>query len=555
MRKSLTSIVLGTGLLSCAAAAQALPEPAAPRQGVRSVVEVRAMDLDVVATKDGAFVEDLRKEEFTVRVDGKPVALDYFARVDAGVLSAPAPGQLSPDLLAEAVRQPEGPPMLERQFLVFYDDEHIRAPEKNRLLESLRGLVERLRRDDWMSLVSYREGKLSVLVPYTTSKEDLLDGAARLEKVLPRGTFWDGEARRQLLDIRRMRGETRRNAIRQWSALIAQRESSTLEELRRAASALSARSGKRLLIYLSGGLELRPGQGLMQELGALLPNLGIPEIEFYERSVGDELRAVVRQANAAGVTVHALDAKGLEADIDTDRTESTLQESARPNTLIGARLQRETLETLSAQTGGTLVANRNVLPDSLDRIYRDSSRYYSLGITLANMDARQPEHRVEVTTSRPGVVVRSRRSYLARSPADALRDWVEMALLTPKVNGEFPVQLAIGPPRTGKGSERLSPFDLSVKIADLTFTEEAGKRKAIVDIAYAAVEDTGAHSKPVIERRTIVVEPDKMADALQQSFPHKGELKSGKGNLRVVVAVRDAASGRVGLASRSLRID
>src|SRR6185436_3434083 len=59
------------------------------REGVRTTVQVTAMDLDVVVTKGGRPVEDLKKDEFVVKVDGKTYPLDYFARVDAGTLHGP----------------------------------------------------------------------------------------------------------------------------------------------------------------------------------------------------------------------------------------------------------------------------------------------------------------------------------------------------------------------------------------------------------------------------------------------------------------------------------
>jgi hypothetical protein len=53
-------------------------------------VEVRVMDLDVVVTdKEGRPVPDLKREDFTVLLGGKPVAVDYFARVAEGTIHAP----------------------------------------------------------------------------------------------------------------------------------------------------------------------------------------------------------------------------------------------------------------------------------------------------------------------------------------------------------------------------------------------------------------------------------------------------------------------------------
>ena len=77
--------------------------PSAGWTGVRAAVEVTALDLDVVATKDGEFVTDLKREEFAVKVDGKVFPLDYFTRVEEGTLFGPDLSKASPDLILESV--------------------------------------------------------------------------------------------------------------------------------------------------------------------------------------------------------------------------------------------------------------------------------------------------------------------------------------------------------------------------------------------------------------------------------------------------------------------
>jgi hypothetical protein len=55
------------------------PVPGQEAPTFREQVEVRVMDLDVVVTdRDGRPVPDLKREDFTVRLAGKPVPIDYF---------------------------------------------------------------------------------------------------------------------------------------------------------------------------------------------------------------------------------------------------------------------------------------------------------------------------------------------------------------------------------------------------------------------------------------------------------------------------------------------
>jgi hypothetical protein len=158
--------------------------------------------------------------------------------------------------------------------------------------------------------------------------------------------------------------------------------------------------------------------------------------------------------------------------------------------------------------------------------------------------------------TRPGVTVRSRRSYAAKSAEEAARDRMEMALLTPDASGDFSASIAVGSPKKGGGlGHRLAPFKVTVPLSELTFVDDAGKKKAVVDVTLAASEDTGARSSPATERKTIVVEPEKLEQARKESFVYSGELKAGTGNMRFVATVRDVASDRVAVASTSVRVD
>ncbi len=514
------------------------------KQGIKSAVQVTAMDLDVVATRDGQAVPDLTKEEITVKVDGKPFPLDYFARIDAGTVFGPDLSTASPDLVLETLADDKGDRYLSRQFLVFFDDDHLLPFERSRIIESLRDLVTRLAPSDRVSLLAYGRGK-RILVPYTGSKETLLDGLARIEKAAPAGVFWDTQYRQDVRDARRSRATTRDSIIRNYAQQTLQRERSTLDDLRRAVSALAARSGKRALLLVSNGLELHPGQTFYQALG---PGSGLGQ---YDYDVTPEYRAVIAEANRAGVTIHAIDAKGLTAEGDASESQPSAFSS-----FFESQNLREALQGLAQETGGILFSSRNDFKTAVDRVYRESSSYYSVGVTLANLDPRKKEHKVEVTTSRPGVTLRNRRTYSPLSADDAARDRMEMALLTPDAPGDFAARLEVGAPKKGGGlGRRLVPFAVSVPLASLTFLDDANGKSSTVEVSIAAIEDTGARSGIVPDRKTIRVPADAVARIASEPFRYTGEMKTGTGNFRFVATVRDVGSDRIAVSSASVRID
>jgi VWFA-related protein len=541
----------GTAVLVLALAFPARgQQPSAPlRTGVRAAVDVTVMDLDVVATaKGGEPVRDLRRDEVTVVVDGKPYAPDYFVRVDAGELHGPDLASASPDLVLETTRTGESR-WVPRQFLAFFDDEHLMPFEKKRVVEGLRDLVTRLSPSDSMAILAYNIST-RVFVPFTSSKEDLLLGLSKLEKAPPRGLFWDTQYRQTIQDVRRqpsytIRGQGARDSIiRNWGAQVYNRDKGALEEFRRAVDALGARSGKRVLLFVSHGMEMRPGQSLTQSLGGTALNQ-------FDYDVTPEYKAVLEAANRSGITIHALDARGLSTDVDASESDPPAIDPFLANAN-----RREILAGFADETGGIFVENRNAYAPALDRIYRESASYYSVGVTLASLDAKKTVHDVKVTTTRPGVTLRARRGFAPLTAAQAARDRLEMALITPDdTGGDFAVALTTGASKKGGIGRRLVPFTLRVPVSSLTFLDENGKKKAVVEIGLAAVEDNGARSTPVTERQEIVVSPQALAAAGKEAFVYRGEFKSRKGNMRFVATVRDVATNRIGVGAASVRVE
>jgi hypothetical protein len=92
-------------------------------------------------------------------------------------------------------------------------------------------------------------------------------------------------------------------------------------------------------------------------------------------------------------------------------------------------------------------------------------------------------------------------------------------------------------------------------MSELTFREEAGVMKAVVEVTLSAVEDTGARSSIKPEKSTLSIPVAEWEKVRDQAFVHRGQLKTGKGNMRFVAAVRDVASGRMALASADLRVE
>jgi VWFA-related protein len=518
-----------------------LPVPAL--RGVRAAVEVTALDLDVVVTKDGKFVSDLTREDFVVKVNGKAVPLDYFTRVDEGTLFGPDLSKASPDLILESVQGDAGQRYLSRQILLYVDDDHLMPFDRPRAFEGLRELVYKLSPSDQVALFRYNSAFTRALVPFTSSKEEILDGLAKLEKMPPGGFNWYVQADQ---DYRQGRAtssaQSRQSVVRSYAAQSKVREDNALGDLRRAVAALAARSGKRTLVYVGAGIELRPGQ-------TLAAALGIRGLQQFEYDVTRNYRAVLGEANGSGVTIYAIDARGLTTDVDAGESEPS-----QITSFERSAYRREVLAGLADETGGVLFENRNIFKGAADQIYRESSTFYSIGVTLSNLP-KKDSYGIKVSVNRPGVTVRTRDSFVPMSAEKASRNRMELALVTPEGRGDFDVDVAVGATKSGGIARRLSTLEAKIPLSALTFQDAGGRKEAVIEVTVGAVEDTGARSDISTQRRTISLDPARWEKDKDRFFLFTTDLKSRTGNHRFVIAVKDVATNRMGLGSASVRIE
>ncbi len=533
-------------LLVLVLAARPAPGADAPRAGwpgVRATVDVTALDLDVVATKDGAPVTDLKREDFVVKIDGKVLPLDYFARIEEGTLFGPDLSKASPDLILDSIAGDAGKRYLARQVLLYMDDEHLMPFDRPRAIEGLRELVYKLSPSDQVALFRYNRGTTRAIVPFTDSREALLNGLAKLETMAPGGLTWYVQADQDYRTARASGSfQSRRSIVRDYSARCKVREDNALGDLRRAIAALAARSGKRALVWVGAGIELHPGQ----TLGF---SLGLRGLQQFEYDVTESYKAVLAEANETGVTIYAIDARGLTTDVDAGESQPSELTSFERDTA-----RREVPAGLAGETGGFLFENRNVFKGAAEQIFRESSTFYSIGVTLSSLP-KKPSYSIKVSVTRPGVTVRSRSAFIPTSADTAARNRMEMALMTPDARGDFDIDVSIGTPKSGGIGRRLVPLEVKIPLSVLTYRDAAGRKEAVVDVTVAAVEDTGARSEPVTKREVISLDPARWETDKGRYYLFAAELKSRTGNHRFVVTVRDPATNRMGLGSASVRIE
>lgn len=546
---------MGAVLILCAA--QALAQERAEQLPTFSErVEVRVLDLDVdVTDSKGQPVPDLKREDFTVKVGGKPVPIEYFARVEQGVIHAPDLKSAPPDDVL-AVYEKGSEAFVPRNFLIFVDLGYLPPGQRSRSLNALRDLVTRLGPNDAVRVVVF-DRQPTVLVDWTTSKETSMAALTQIEK---KGVGMS-RLQNQLQTMAaidssgsgRRASNTRLQLARQYGDQTGAEIQTMLETMDQELVTLTPLNGKRAFLFLTGGFEIQPGYVMAQYAAGNFPTLNNLDV----RDVPKRVTTLARRANAVGVTFYTVDGTGLTNDSPTASEGlfdglSRANFQSRPSLAFQSRQDRQDgLRLLARDTGGVALLNTNDFNGGLQRIYQDVSTYYSVGVNLAHLGGAGYQE-VDVAVNRPGVTVRARRGFERLPESQIIGDRARATMETDLSYTAIPAKIVTAPVTQGKKLYVL-PITIAVPASALTFLPEADKTVAHAEFYIGAIDDKGRMSDIQRQEATFPLPADQAQTNALLRFEAKLETK--KGNYRIVVNVRDAATGKMGTARANVRVE
>jgi VWFA-related protein len=213
--------------------------------------------------------------------------------------------------------------------------------------------------------------------------------------------------------------------IEMWAGAAAQERTallrSFLRDLRALVEQVARQPGKRTLVFVSDGFNLRPGRDLFgimaaysRDQGTLLKNPG--------DYMGPEMHEIVRLATARDVTFYTLDSRGLYTPMGAGFDASEEPQITRLIVLLPEiQQQKETmalenqdaLAELAAATGGVFVRNTNDLAQGMRQALADGREYYLLAYVPSNTAADGKFREIKVEVREKNLLVRAKRGYWA----------------------------------------------------------------------------------------------------------------------------------------------
>lgn len=363
-------------------------------------VEVNYVEVDaVVVNKMGDFVGDLSASDFQVYEDGKPQSVTNFGLVEIPVERAEAPlfvkQPIEPDVQSN-IRPFEG-----RIYLIVLDEMHVRPMHTQWVRAAAKRFIRNTIGANDLAAVISTQGPASQ--DFTGNKRLLIEA---VDKFVGKALQSTTQSKIDDYNMQRMMGtntSTPRDLDEFQRSYYA---SSVLSTVSRLADYMAGVRGRRKAMVLFS-------EGIDYDLTDVINNLNATDVL-------DRTRDAIASATRANVSVYAVDPRGLTGMVGYDASLGDIPIDADPSIGLTAagmqsdvRRQHDSLRLISEETGGFASIDSNDFGGAFDRIQKDNSAYYVLGYypTDSRRDGRF--HNIEVRVKRPGLVVRSRKGYIA----------------------------------------------------------------------------------------------------------------------------------------------
>jgi VWFA-related protein len=310
-------------------------------------------------------------------------------------------------------------------------------------------------------------------------------------------------------------------------------------------------------------------EGLADVLGGIPGRKAMVEFTGGITQTGEEnrtqLRAATDAANRADVSIYSIDSRGLLAAPPGGDT--TTNAATGTSMFTGASVfhqtdqredSRDTLATLSTDTGGKAFFDLGDLSDAFPAIQRDNGGYYLVGYNLGpdvKHDGRWRAIRVKVNV--PGAHVRYRDGYYAPRDFQHLEKEDRDQQIADAINSDHPVVEL--PVAVETGIFRLSPTQAYVPIAAkiassaLDWAQKHNKQHAEFDFA---VEVRAVPSSQIVAqlRDTITVNLDSehFEQVRHSNLLYQGGVVLAPGNYRLKFVARENESGKIGTFEQNL---
>ena len=563
--KNLALLPLFAALVVAQTQSTPKPSPEPQEDVIKVYTELRQTDV-MVFDKAGKFVDGLSRENFELRVDGKPVPITFFERVEAGAGEEEAKWLAAREQTGAKPAKEPAPTSYGRKVLFFVDDIHLSPTGVNQARNLISKYINYEQTENDEAQIVSASGRIGFFQQLTDNKTVLRHAVEKLTPYQRSGKDYEHPTMSQYQAFQIDRGDTitleyfvdemlKRNRLM---------TRPVATELVRSRAANTMRQASHWVLKTLGALDqlIRDSSSIPGRKVLFFISDGFLVDSNYT-DLSNAIRSLASSAARAGVVIYTIDARGLVVTLVDDGTAADPTGRLLRSSQGEVFAFQDSLNSLAVDSGGRALFNNNDLYAAVDRGLKETSFYYLLGWTPERAgESPNKFRRLEVAVvGRPELTVRVRKgAFNIEAPKNTKRQEAEKtkpvtaklqeALVATMPAREVPLSLALSYVDTPDKGPTLS---ISMEIPTETLSSDVSEAKsspASVDFAGAVFDKEGKSTTTFGQNVTL-------AEALKsggRKLTYTHTVFPRPGLYQVRVAARDALSGRVGTAKSWVEI-
>lgn len=549
------------------------PATQQPDDVVRVYSELVQTDV-MVFDKQGKFVNGLKREDFELRIDGKPRPVEFFERIAAGRSDEDA--QLTAARgSADAARKPAtGAVPLDRGRTVFFyvDDLHLKPSNLLITRKVLQRFIDDNLGQNDMAAVTSTSGAVGFLQQLSDNKAVL---RAAVERLMPRSNSAADLQRPPMSEYQALLIDREEKDVTDYfvDALIADTQLSreAAEQMVKSRARQMLRFAETVTTNSLAGLE-----GLVRSTSKLPGRKLIVFmsdgffVDDHNSDSMDRLRKITSAAARSGVVIYSLDMRGLVASLEDASSPVAFDPTGRLARGSAGELvaSQEAMNSLARDTGGRAIFNTNALEVGLATAIRETSVYYLLAWRPDPESGADKFRKISVNlVGHPGWSVRVRQGFFDREapalgrisskephktdPASTTTK-VEASEIALRDNFREPFPVSDLPMATSVGfidvpqKGMMLTLSMQVSMAAVQFVKDGTGLKGLVDIRGTVFNDQGKAGATFTDRMTITSASLEQLERGNKELLYNYQVYLPPGLYQVRSGARDPVSGRVG---------
>lgn len=524
-------------------------------------VEVTVTNVDVVVTdKKGNRVTGLKPENFAIYENGVLQKLTNFYEVQGMEIYIAAPDEEKEKLVISPQPLPKKSPQFHNKIIFYFDNWQLHPLNRNWSIKKLESFIRNnFSRDHDINqgMVVCCDQKLEIIQDFTSSPSTLLQALSMVKErsgqaLLRQRTRED--LRKELNSIvsdmqRDKRFETYERALGMAKNYVEAERGDlqySLKSINAFLDYLIGIEGKKILIYISDGLALNPGEEVFSFIDQAFPfgNARNESLTYDETRLFKELTA---RCNTNEISIYPINAQGLESMIlSADKAEGWNTYSRGSGMVrAGSRYQNDALNLMANDTGGIAVLNTNDIESGMQRIENDLQFYYSLGfVSPSREEGKYHSLEVKLTGVDENYNLRVKQGYARFSQEEKIRESVLSRLYLQRQYNPMNIMVQILPVEFISASKKYClTLKLLIPISNLTLLPQKDDYQGQIKVYIALIDEKGLLSGCHELTQQITIPVEDYETALRSSYPYLAEMYVDPGIYAISIAVKDVPGG------------